>query len=94
MIKLSRKAVPALIEALDDPEPQVAVVAALALGRIGDKRAIEPMLKILTSAIAAPTPETAAPAPGHYRVAACVCAGGTSRAASRCFDRCLGANAN
>ncbi len=79
LMKLNSSAVPILIEALDDPEPRVAVVAALALGRIGDQRAAEPMLKILKSAIPVPERNSWPPPPGNQRIAASVCALGELR---------------
>ncbi len=42
-------AVPALIEALNDNDPEVIVMAAWALGEIKDKRAIKPLIKTLAS---------------------------------------------
>jgi HEAT repeat protein len=47
IVKLDRSAVPLLIETLDDPDPQVSAVVALALGRIGDKRAVPTLLKVV-----------------------------------------------
>jgi HEAT repeat protein len=41
------RAVEPLIEALNDPDPDVAGWSAAALGRIGDKRAVEPLIKAL-----------------------------------------------
>ncbi len=41
---LGPEIVPDLIEALDDEHEQVRIVAALALGGIGDERAVEPLL--------------------------------------------------
>jgi len=79
MMKLGRSTVPLLLKALNDPDPQVSAVAALALGRIGDARAIEPMLVILQSFIPVVKSETEKAPPGNLRAAACVCALGHLR---------------
>lgn len=41
------KAVPSLIEALYDPDPEISAAASAALGRIGDPRAIEPLMEVV-----------------------------------------------
>lgn len=79
MMKLDRSAVLLFIKALDDPDPQVSAVAALALGRIGDSRAVEPMLKVLQSFIPVHESDSGTDSPGHLRAAACVCALGRLR---------------
>ncbi len=80
LTKLSRSAVPLLVETLNnDPDPKVAAAAALALGRIGDPRAGELMLKILQSVIPAAKFNPEAPPPGQLRAQACVCALGELR---------------
>jgi len=40
-------AVEALLAALTDPDPEVQAAAATSLGKIGDSRAVEPLLKVL-----------------------------------------------
>ncbi|MCX5676794.1 MAG: HEAT repeat domain-containing protein [Planctomycetota bacterium] len=79
LVKLDCSAVPLLIKALDDPDPQVSAVAALALGRIGDSRAVEPLLKVLQSFVPVSKSDSNMPPPGHLRAAACVCALGWLR---------------
>ena len=44
LVSLGPPAVPTLLAALDDPDQQTRVVAAYALGRIGDRRAFEPLM--------------------------------------------------
>ncbi len=47
LVAIGKPAVPALIRALNDPDREVALVAATALARIGDDRAIDPLLNYL-----------------------------------------------
>ena len=60
MGRLDRPAVPALIAALDAPDPRLAADAAEALGRIGDPRAV-PALTALAAVPGPPAP----PRPAH-----------------------------
>ena len=48
-----RESISALLPALDDPQPHVRAAAAVALGRIGDERATQPLLASLRRAAAA-----------------------------------------
>jgi HEAT repeat protein len=41
-----RRAVPALIAALDDPSPEVRLWSAFALGELGDRRAVAPLERL------------------------------------------------
>jgi len=70
IMKLGRSAVPLLLKTLNDPDPQVSAVAALVLGRIGDRRAAEPLLQVLQSFL----PPAKADAEKTLPAAACVCA--------------------
>jgi len=79
LMKLGRSAVPLLIRTLDDSDPEVAAVAALALGRIGDSRSVEPLLTVLQSLIPAADPDAESPPSGQLRAQACVCALGQLR---------------
>ncbi len=79
LTKLNRSAVPLLIKTLDDPDSKVAAVAVLALGRIGDSRAVEPLLKVLQSFIPAAKSDSGIPPPWQLRAQACVCALGQLR---------------
>ena len=45
LVGMGESAVPGLLEALEDPAPEVRYRAAWALGKIGDLRAIDPLIR-------------------------------------------------
>jgi HEAT repeat protein len=61
---------PAAQRAAAQQAEDVRRASALALGQIGDSRAIEPMLNVLQSFNPAPVPDSESPPPGQLRVQA------------------------